>query len=121
MSIKNSQQLKSRNIAALRSMIAKLLSSGNPAIDKVAQLGGFSVRTLQRRLHDADISYSELVEEARYAEACHLLVSTHIPLAEIAKTLGYNNHSSFSRAFKRWEAISPLDYRKSHRARSKVH
>jgi len=118
--IRNRQQLNSSNFVVLRSVIAKLLPSGYPDINKVAELRGASVRTLQRRLSDAGINYSELVEKARYTEACHLLESTHIPLAEIAKNLGYKDQSSFSRAFRRWQGISPRDYRKSLRSISEA-
>ena len=116
MPMRNKNIIKSQNIAALEPVILRLLPSGNPTIDKVAQLRGLSVRTLQRRLHDAGISYSELVEEVRYEMACDLLDSSEMRLAAIAKILGYKDPSSFSRAFKRWKAISPLNYRKSHHA-----
>jgi AraC-like DNA-binding protein len=56
-------------------MIRELLPVGHPTIDRAAQRLGTSVRTLQRRLHNAGLSYSELLDEVRCDAACRLLTN----------------------------------------------
>jgi AraC-like DNA-binding protein len=40
----------------------------------------------------------------------------HIALTEIASLLGYSELSAFSRAFKRWTATSPAEFKKGQKA-----
>ena len=86
---------------------------GYPAIEQVAQQMGSSVRTLQRRLLEAGVTYSTLVEQVRHDLACRRLEKTQLHVAQIAKDLGFKDHSSFSRAFLRWTGMSPRAYRQS--------
>ena len=86
---------------------------GYPAIEQVAEQMGSSVRTLQRRLLEAGVTYSTLVEQVRHDLACRKLETTQLHVAEIAKDLGFKDHSSFSRAFLRWTGMSPRAYRQS--------
>ena len=86
---------------------------GYPAIDQVAEQMGSSVRTLQRRLLEAGVTYSTLVEQVRHDLACRKLETTQLHVAEVARDLGFKDHSSFSRAFLRWTGMSPRAYRQS--------
>ena len=86
---------------------------GYPAIEQVAEQMGSSVRTLQRRLLEAGVTYSTLVEQVRHDLACRKLETTQLHVAEIARDLGFKDHSSFSRAFLRWTGMSPRAYRQS--------
>lgn len=70
-----------------------------------------SVRTLQRRLFEAGVTYSALVGQVRRELACAKLETTQLHVADIAKDLGFKDHSSFSRAFLRWTGMSPRAYR----------
>ena len=71
-----------------------------------------SVRTLQRRLQESGLSYSELVNELRFETAARLLRETDATALEIALEVGYEDPSHFSRAFKRLAGISPREYRR---------
>ena len=86
---------------------------GYPAIEQVAEQMGSSVRTLQRRLLDSGITYSTLVEQVRHDLARRKLETTQLYVAEVARDLGFKDHSSFSRAFLRWTGMSPRAYRQS--------
>ena len=86
---------------------------GYPAIEQVAGQLGISVRTLQRRLREAGVTYSALVEQVRHDLACRKLETTQLHVAEVARDLGFKDHSSFSRAFLRWTGMSPRAYRRS--------
>jgi AraC-like DNA-binding protein len=74
---------------------------------------GISVRTLQRRLEQINMTYTVLVDEVRTDLACQQLELAHVPVVEVAKRLGFKDHSSFSRAFMRWKGLSPRAYRKA--------
>ena len=87
------------------------MPSGYPTIDRIAQQCGMPVRTMQRRLHTAGLTYSKLVDEVRYNAACRALDQTSKKITEIAKELGFTDVSNFSRAFHRWSGTSPTEYR----------
>ena len=98
-------------IRSLEDEVRTLLPAGYPTVEQGAGCVGVSVRTLQRRLHHHGLTYSELVEHVRHEEACRLLQEHGRGIAEIAVRLGYSDPSHFSRAFRRWEGISPRVYR----------
>ena len=52
------------------------------------------------------------IDEALVLEAKVLLSQTASPVATIADQLGFNDSSYFSRLFRRYEGISPLDFRR---------
>jgi len=53
------------------------------------------------------------VQQQRLKMARHLLCQTDNSISGIALTVGYADHSYFSRLFKRETGITPTDYRKS--------
>jgi len=70
------------------------------------------VRTLQRRLKEAGLNYSDIQEDVRKTLALNLLENESLALAEIAFSLGYTEVSAFNHAFRRWLGQSPGDYRR---------
>jgi AraC-like DNA-binding protein len=80
---------------------------------------GMSVRTLQRRLNEAGLNYSEVQEDVRKTLALNLLEIETLALAEIAFSLGYSEVSAFNHAFRRWLGQSPGDYRRLRAVHSK--
>lgn len=58
------------------------------------------------------MTLSETVMNMRLAEARRLLIETSDPVSRVAAQVGYGDASSFSRAFRRQEGMSPLQYRK---------
>lgn len=99
-------------IAQLRREIARLLIKGEASIERLATVTGASVRTLQRRLKDAGLKYSDLQNDVRRTLALNLLENETLALAEIAFSLGYSEVSAFNHAFRRWVGQSPGDYRR---------
>jgi len=90
----------------------RLLLQGECSRKRVAAELGVSDRTLVRKLGNAGVTYQELFEGARFAASRSLIRETNLPLAEIAAALGYNEPSSFTRAFQRWSGMSPAQWRK---------
>ena len=104
---------QSGEIEQLRREIARVLvKGGEGGIEQLAKATGTSARTLQRRLKDAGVNYSELQNEVRKTLALNLLENETLALAEIAFSLGYSEVSAFNHAFRRWVGQSPGDYRR---------
>jgi AraC-like DNA-binding protein len=78
----------------------------------LSRITDMNIRTLQRRLGQSNTSYSEILDEARFLRARYLLEHSDEKLMEISLMLGYENASTFSRAFKRWAGVSPREFRK---------
>ena len=54
----------------------------------------------------------------RMRRATHLLVSTNIPIAQIARETGFKTPAYFSRCFRKETSSSPSDYRKTRKSAS---
>ncbi|MEQ8265180.1 AraC family transcriptional regulator [Pseudohaliea sp.] len=98
-------------VTEVGSLIARSLSNGVPSIDEVASSLCMTKRTLQRRLSDEGILYTEYADNIRRKMALQYVGRTEMPLTEIAFLLGYSHVSAFSRAFRRWTDETPHDYR----------
>jgi len=96
----------------LRREIARGLVTGESTIEHLANATATSVRTLQRRLKQAGLSYSDLQDDVRKTLALNLLQNEALALTEIAFSLGYSDVSAFNHAFRRWVGRSPGDYRR---------
>jgi AraC-like DNA-binding protein len=99
-------------ITALRHLIASMPSDRDWAIGPVAEAAGLSPRTLQRRLNDANTTFSALVEDVRMSTAMSMLADTSVTLRDIALKLRYTDQANFTRAFRRWTGVSPQAYRR---------
>jgi len=99
-------------LSAMQQVIIDLLPNGYPLITSTAARIGISVRTMQRRLAEAGVKYSEFIDRVRFEQACRDLKNPQIPLGRVSVRLGYRDPSSFSRAFARWAGMSPRQYRK---------
>ncbi len=107
-------------IEKLRREMARALVKGESGIDCLAKTTGTTVRTLQRRLNDAGVSYSDLLNDVRKTLALNLLENETLALAEIAFSLGYSEVSAFNHAFRRWVGQSPGQYRRLRSANLKA-
>src|ERR1700759_1474230 len=106
-------------IEQLRRGIARMLVRGEDGIEHLAKAIGASVRTLQRRVKDAGVNYSELQNDVRKTLALNLLENQTLALTEIAFSLGYSEVSAFNHAFRRWVGQSPANYRRLRAVHSK--
>jgi len=83
-----------------------------PGLDEVVAELHLSTRTLQRRLHEEATDFSTLQTEMRVERARELLASGAMDNNGIARCLGFEDGSAFSRAFKTWTGQSPQAYRR---------
>lgn len=96
---------------SLREAMLSCLSGEQCRIENIAALCGLPVRTLQRRLADQGVSYTQLLEETRRVKATTLIHQTDLPLTEVAFLLGYSDYPELSRAFQRWFQHTPKQFR----------
>ena len=82
-------------------------------LEAVAAALQLSDWTLQRKLREHGLSFSQLVEQTRQQLALRYLRQGSLSISELAPLLGYSETSAFSRAFKRWLGVSPRQWRSS--------
>jgi AraC-like DNA-binding protein len=91
---------------------AYLLPSGPPTLQLAAEIAGTTPRTLQRRLGEASRTFSQVLDEARFAVARDLLESTDLKIRDVAHEAGYESASNFTRAFSRYTGVTPRQHRR---------
>ncbi|OED00832.1 AraC family transcriptional regulator [Rhizobium sp. YK2] len=92
-------------------VLKRSLASGQPGLSDVAKQLGMSDRTLQRRITEESSTFRELLSDARRDLGRHLLTDPTIDIEEIACLLGYQDTTSFYRAFREWEGMPPNRWR----------
>ncbi len=76
----------------------------------VAQRAGMSIATLRRRLRNEGLpSFRELHDRA-LNEAARSLLKRRLSPFEVAEQLGFSDLRSFSRAFRRWNGMTPTAF-----------
>ncbi len=98
--------------SSLRSAIRPYLADGYPTVELAAELAGMSVRTLQRRLNQSDLSYSDLIKHLRFEVATDLLADPRNTVIDAACEVGFSDPSHFSRAFRQMAGVSPREFRR---------
>jgi AraC-like DNA-binding protein len=91
--------------------IRDTLSAGDCSVRSCSEKLGTSIRTLQKRLGEKKLKFSDLLEKQRIQMAKLALRSETRALSEIAACLGYADQTSFGRAFNRWTGITPKAFR----------
>lgn len=99
----------------VRLQIENLLSDRACQLETVAETLSTSGRSLQRRLAEQGLSFSQVLAETRIHLAASQLTDTDKPVAEIAYDLGYADSSNFTRAFRRQIGLSPQSFREAAR------
>jgi len=87
----------------------------NPSLclDMVADHLGVSYYFLSRIFkEEANMSFSDLLNDIRVRHAMELLASTQSTVQEISAAVGYTNWSTFLRAFRKRTGTTPVQYRK---------
>jgi AraC-like DNA-binding protein len=87
--------------------------SGVRSLEELAATLHVSPRTLRRRLAEARVSFSQLLDEARRDRALLLLRSMELSTKDVAERVGYSDVANFMRAFRRWTGRTPASYRRA--------
>ncbi|WP_063976381.1 AraC family transcriptional regulator [Sphingobium yanoikuyae] len=94
--------------------LKRALASGRPDIADVALSLGLGERTLQRRITQEQTSFREILADARQELGQQLLAIPSVDIETVAFMLGYQDTSSFYRAFKDWSGLTPQRWRRLH-------
>ena len=97
----------------VRAVLLEALPSGRVSAEGVADQLAMSKRTLQRRLRDEGTSFNDVLKGTREELARHYLTRTDITSPQIAFLLGFEEPSSFYRAFSDWTGTTPEALRSS--------
>ncbi|MGB5261641.1 MAG: AraC family transcriptional regulator [Gammaproteobacteria bacterium] len=95
----------------VRSRIIDQLPDGIPRQEHIAGSLHLSLRSLQRRLREEETSFKDLLENTRHTLARQYLRESHRSIGEITYLLGFSESSNFTRAFKRWTGMTPVEFR----------
>lgn len=84
--------------------------------DETARHAGISPSHFSRLVRErAGRSFTELLRQSRVDLACELLQSTEEPLAVVAGRCGFCDQSYFTNVFQQTKAMTPKQYRDTHR------
>lgn len=103
-------------LARARGLIAQQLSEGDLTLAELARQLEMNPRTLQRRLKEEGLGYTQLVDEVRRQLAERYLSDPDLDLNDLAYLLGFSEQSAFQRAFKRWKGVTPGAWRRQQAA-----
>lgn len=81
-----------------------------PKAENMASILGYSERQLRRLLHDESTTYSDVVKQYRMDLANEYLKNSTLAPKQIGYLLGFDDTSSFRRAFKQWTGQTVGDY-----------
>jgi PAS domain S-box-containing protein len=89
----------------------------NPiSVEELAEKTSMSVSTLERRFRShLGTSPKRFIVHAKIAAACDRLLNTPMGISQIAESIGYHEHASFTRTFTKVMHMSPTAYRRHYR------
>jgi AraC-like DNA-binding protein len=95
----------------VRMVLRSALASRRANADHVAAIFSMHSRTLNRRLNACGTSFRTLLDEARFEMARQMLEDSSMDVRQIALALDYGEAGAFTRAFRRWTGVTPLQWR----------
>jgi AraC-like DNA-binding protein len=103
---------KNEHTRAVTKIILSQLDDEELSINKVAKEMAVSVRTLQKRLEEEGVGFSDLYKDIRKRLAQKYLRENYT-VEQITYLLGFSEPSVFRKAFKKWSGVTPREYRES--------
>lgn len=98
-------------VAAVELLLPSYLDDRIPTVAVIAEMAGISIRSFQRKLSSAGVSYSDLLDIVRFKNASKLLQSTDSKIIDVAFSSGYTDPAHFTRAFRRFTGVTPREFR----------
>lgn len=95
----------------LRQLLSRHAVNDLPNLAESARLLGLSNATFRRRLSAENTSFQRIKDELKQAEACLLLAQKDTDIRDIAEHLGFTETSTFHRAFRKWQGMTPGEFR----------
>lgn len=94
-------------VAPVRRLVRQLLPTGAVTMDLLARQFALHPKTFQRRLADEGTTFGTLVAGVRKELTEHYLRDTDLGLTQVARELGYAEHSVLTRSCTRWYGVGP--------------
>jgi AraC-like DNA-binding protein len=106
--------------AQIKQIITPKLSSEQnklklPSSKELSNQLGISEQTLRRKLQLEGISYQQIKDNVRLDLSNRLLANSSLSITQIASTLSFSEPRAFTRAYKKWNNLSPKQYRAKHK------
>lgn len=110
--VKNSREQSSPDVIhRCRDILNKHFDQDITLID-MGRLTGVTASYLSRLFKkEIGVNYTEYVNQLRMNKAKELLNVPHLKMMEISNMVGYNNANYFTKVFKRYEGMTPHEYR----------
>ncbi len=105
---------KSGFVAAVNTVLDRKLADDSFTIDELASSMAMSRRSLQRRLKQFGITFSNLKNSRRIVRAREALTETDISVDDLAESLGFVNGHSFRQFFKKNTGMTISQFRENH-------
>lgn len=81
-------------------------------IPEIAQYAGLSPNYMSNLFKEQmGISIHNYIQKEKTAIACNLLMHTNNPISDISAYLGFKSQSNFAAIFKKWQNMTPTEYR----------
>ena len=98
-------------VEIITQFISNQLPLGVPEVEEAAHHLQISIRTLQRKLGEHQLTFTGLIDSIRKDLAISYLSNTSTKIIYISQMLGFSEQSAFQRAFKRWTQVTPKQFR----------
>ena len=95
----------------VRSKLIEHLPAGRFSEAEIASSINVSQRSLQRKLREQGMTYTQLVDSTRQELSLQYVRDPSYSFNEVAFLLGFTEPANFSRAFKRWYGQTPSEFR----------
>ena len=95
----------------VKAVLKRKLASGRPTVADVARDLAMSERSLQRRITEMGTTFRVILSDARQQLSKELLAAPGTDIDNIAYLVGYEDTTSFYRAFKGYEGLTPAQWR----------
>lgn len=97
-------------------MTLREVSDALPSLEELSASLNLSRRTVNRYLAREGTSFRALAGDIQHQIACERLADKGMSVTEVAYSLGFNDASNFSRAFRDRAGCSPGEYQRAHQA-----
>jgi AraC-like DNA-binding protein len=103
--------------AEVRQRLVASMNGERAGVREIARSLAMTERTLQRRLTDEGTGFTQVLDEVRREFAERYLARPHLSVGEVGWLTGFNDASSFFKAFRRWTGLTPGAWRERQTAR----